>query len=55
MVEHVVGHLRIAWARMRGGTGQNRRDSGKKDGMQEWQELKPASHVRFRVSGHRPL
>lgn len=42
-------------ARIVGERTQNFQDLGKKDGMQEWQRVKPTSCVRFPVSSHWPL
>jgi len=49
------GTLRVARVRMQRGTRENYHDSGKKDGTQEQQEIKPTNHVRLPVSGHCPL
>ena len=39
------GTLSVARVRLQRGTGENSQDSGKKAGMQKWQEIKPTSHV----------
>jgi hypothetical protein len=48
-------NLREVWARTQRGTGEIHHNSGKKDGMQNQQEIKLTSHVRFQVSDHWPL
>jgi hypothetical protein len=44
--------LRVVQARMQGRGGRQPPGPREEDRMQEWREIKPTSHVRFRVSDH---
>jgi hypothetical protein len=46
-----VGPLELLGLGYSSGERENRQDLGKKDGTQEWQEIRPTSHVRFQVNG----